>query len=169
MPTSGALKYLLPLIIVLSLTGCFRSEAPLLDAANAKFPFVSMTLRNEDGQISVVKRDGDSYRFIEDGKPDAAALMMQELGPDLYLVQVASPTHSSEYLFARKQDGDLIVRSDCKGLDPDMLRGKGIEIQETGTSIYECNFKTLQSLVDLGTSPGIWANSTTTLKIVSIE
>jgi hypothetical protein len=170
MPTfSGVLKHLLPLILMLSLTGCFRSEALLMDAANAKFPFVTLTLKNEDGQTSLVKRDGDVYRFIEDGKQDDAALLIQELGANLYLVQLATPARNMEYLFARKQDGDLIVRSDCKGLDPDMLRGKGIEILESGAAIYECNFKTLQSLVDLGTSPDIWANSTTTLKIVSIE
>lgn len=170
MPTSsGVCKYLFSLILVLSLTGCFRSEAPLLDAANAKFPFVTLTLKNEDGQISQVKRDGDVYRFIEDGKQDDTQLLMKELGPSLYLVQLAATGQNSEYLFARKQDGDLIVRSDCKGLDPEMLRAKGIEIHETGAAIYECHFKTLQSLVDLGTSPDIWANSTTTLKIVSID
>jgi hypothetical protein len=170
MPTlSGVLKTLLPLILVASLTGCFRSEAPLVDAANAKFPFVTLTLKNEDGQISQVKRDGDVYRFIEDGKQDGAGLLIQQLGADLYLVQLAAPTGNTEYLFARKQDSDLIIRTDCKGIDADMLRGKGIEIVESGEAIYECNFKTLQSLVELGTSPDIWANSTTTLKIVSIE
>jgi hypothetical protein len=170
MPTGfGVLRYCAPLVLVLGLTGCFRSEAPLMDAANAEFPFVSMTLKNEDGQLSQVKRDGDVYRFIEDGKQDGAGLQIKQLGPDLYLVQLSAPTRNTEYLFARKQEGDLIIRSDCKGLDPDVLRTKGIEIVESGAAIYECNFKTLQSLVDIGTSPDIWANSTTTLKIVSIE
>jgi hypothetical protein len=172
---SGVLKYFVPLIVLLSLTGCFQSKAPLIDAANAKFPFASMTLMNDDGQILTLKRDGDVYHRIEDGEPDDAELLFHELGPDLYLVQSAGsaqkPEHF-EYMFVRKQDGDLVARSDCKGLDPDMLRSKGIEIQGTGslrTEVTICVFETLQSLVDLGKSPGIWANSTTTLKIVSIE
>ncbi len=131
MPTlSGALRMLAPLLIVLGLAGCFKSGAPLIDAAHAKYPFAAITLKNEDGEISVVKRDGDVYRFIEDGKQDATALLMQELGTDLYLVQVATPTGESNYLFARKQDSDLIVRSDCKGLDPAMLRANGIEFRK---------------------------------------
>jgi hypothetical protein len=163
------LKILTPLLLVLSLTGCFKSGAPLLDATQAKYPFATISLRNEEGELSLVKRDGDVYRFIEEGKQDKAALLIHELGPDLYLVQVATPEGEAEYLFARKQESDLIVRSDCKGLDPAMLRGQGVEVQETSENFLECQFSTLQSLVDLGKSPGIWANSTTTLKIVSIE
>jgi hypothetical protein len=162
-------KVLAPLVMVLSLAGCFKSSAPLLDAAHAKYPFATITLKNEEGQTSLVKRDGDVYRFIEDGKQDGTALLIHELGTDLYLIQVATPAGESEYLFARKQDSDLIVRSDCKGLAPEMLRGNGVQIQESGETIYECQFKTLQSLVDLGKSPSIWANSTTTLKIISVE
>ncbi len=170
MPTPhGLLRLFTPLIMVLSLAGCFKSGTPLLDAAHAKFPFAAITLKNEEGQISLVKRDGDVYRFIEDGKQDATALLIHELGADLYLVQVAAPTGESEYLFAKKQGDDLIVRSDCKGLDAEMLRGNGVEIQESGETIYECNFKDAKGLVELGKSPGIWVNSTTTLKIVSIE
>lgn len=163
------LKVLTPLFLVVILAGCFRSSAPLLDAANAKYPFATITLRNEEGQISQVKRDGDVYRFVEDGKQDRAALLIQELDTDLYLVQVALPTGESEYLFAKKQGSDLIVRSECQGLDPDMLRGHGIDVEETSESLVECQAKTLQSLVDLGKSPEIWANSTTTFTLVSIE
>jgi hypothetical protein len=157
------------LVVMLSLAGCFRSGTPLLDAAHAKYPFVTLTLKNEEGQISIVKRDGDVYRFIEDGKQDSTALLIHELGADLYLVQVAIPTGQSEYLFAKKQDSDLIVRSDCKGLDAEMVRALGAEIQESGESIYECHFKDAKGLVELGKSSGLWADSTTTLKIVSIE
>jgi hypothetical protein len=163
------LKTMSPLFLVLSLAGCFKSGVPLLDAAQAKYPFATISLKNEEGQISIVKRDGVVYRFIEDGKQDKTALLIHELGPDLYLVQVATPEGEAEYLFARKQDRDLIVRSDCKGLDPAMLRGQGVEVQETSENFRECQFSTLQGLVDLGKSPDIWANSTTTLKIVSIE
>ncbi len=170
MPTfPGLLKLLTPLVLVLSLAGCFRSAAPLLDAAHAKYPFATLTLKNEEGQISVVKRDGDVYRFIEDGKHDATALLIHELSADLYLVQVAAPTGQSEYLFAKKQDSDLIVRSDCKDLDAEMVRALGAEIQETGQAIYECHFKDSKGLVELGKSPALWANSTTMLKIVSVE
>ena len=157
------------LAVMLSLAGCFRSGTPLLDAAHAKYPFVTLTLKNEEGQISIVKRDGDVYRFIEDGKQDSTALLIHELCADLYLVQVAIPTGQPEYLFAKKQDSDLIVRSDCKGLDAAMLRGNGVEIQESGDIIYDCRFKDAKGLVELGKSPGIWASSTTTLKIVSTE
>ena len=170
MPTlPGLLRLLAPLVLVLSLAGCFKSSTPLLDAARAKYPFATITLKNEEGQISLVKRDGDVYRFIEDGKQDATALLIHELGADFYLVQVAAPTGESEYLFAKKQGDDLIVRSDCKGLDAEMLRGNGVEIQESGDVIYDCRFKDFKSLVELGKSPGVWANSTTRLKIVSIE
>jgi len=165
----SALRLLAPLVMVLSLAGCFKSSAPLLDAAHAKYPFAALTLKNDEGQISLVKRDGDVYRFIEDGKQDGTALLIHELGADLYLVQVAAPAGESEYLFAKKQDSDLIVRSDCRGFDAEMMRGLGAEIQESGETIYECHFKDAKALAELGKSPGIWANSTTTLKIVSIE
>ena len=163
------LRMLAPLLVVLGLAGCFKSSTPLIDAAQAKYPFATLTLKNGEGEISVVKRDGDVYRFIEDGKPDDTALLIRELGPDLYLVQIAAPNGTSDYLFARKQGSELIVRSDCKDLDPETLRAAGVEIHETGASIYECHFKDAAALVDLGKSPGIWANSTTTLTIVSIE
>ena len=170
MPTfPGLLRLLTPLLLVLSLAGCFKSDAPLLDAAGAKYLFATLTLKNDDGQISIIKRDGDVYRFIEDGKQDATALLIHELGTDLYLVQIAVAGGQSEYLFAKKQDGDLFVRSDCRDLDAEMIRGFGAEIQETGQTIYECHFKDANGLVELGKSPGIWAGSTTTLKIVSIE
>jgi hypothetical protein len=170
MPTiRNALRVITPLLLVLSLAGCFKSSAPLLDAAQAKYPFATLTLKNEEGQISTVKRDGDVYRFIEDGKQDSTALLIHELGPDLYLVQVATPDGESEYLFAKKQDKQLVVRSDCRGLDPAVLHGAGAEVQESGETIYECHFKDAKGLVELGKSPGIWAASTTTLQIVSIE
>lgn len=168
-PRPCLLRLLTPLVIVLSLAGCFKSDTPLLDAASAKYPFAAITLQNEDGQISIVKRDGDVYRFVEDGKQDATALLLYDLGPDRFLVQVANPTGESDYLFAQKQGSDLVVRSDCKGLDADMLRGAGVEIRESGDIVYECHFKDFKALADLGKLPGIWANSTTTLKIVSIE
>jgi hypothetical protein len=170
MPTlPGVLRLLTPLVLVLSLAGCFKSSTPLIDAAHAKYPFATITLKNEEGQISIVRRDGDVYRFIEDGKQDETALLIQELGADVYLVQIAAPTGESEYLFAKKQDSDLLVRSDCKGLDAAMLHGNGVEIQESGDIIYDCRFKDAKGLVELGKSPGIWASSTTTLKIVSTE
>ena len=81
MPTPhGLLRLFTPLIVVLSLAGCFKSGTPLLDAAHAKYPFAAITLKNEEGQISLVKRDGDVYRFIEDGKQDATALLIRRAG-----------------------------------------------------------------------------------------
>jgi hypothetical protein len=165
---TGLLKVLAPLLLVLSLSGCFKSSTPLLDASNAQYPFTTLTLKNEDGQTSIVKRDGDVYRFIDDGKQDVTALLIHELGPDLYLVQVAPPTGEADYLFAKKLNGDLVVRSDCQGLDPAMLRGKGVEIEESG-AIYECHFKDLNTLIELGKAPGLWESSTTTLNVISIE
>jgi hypothetical protein len=165
----GPLRLLTPLVVVLALAGCFKSSAPLLGASHAKYPFATLTLTNEAGNTFLIKRDGDVYRSIEDGKQDETALLIHELGADLYVVQVAAPNGASEYLFAKKQQSDLIVRSDCRGLAPAMPRGNGVEIHESGETIYECLFKDAKSLTDLGKSPVIWANSTTTLKIVSIE
>ena len=165
----GLFKVLASLVMMLSLAGCFRSGAPLLDAARAKYPFATLTLKNEEGQVSIVKRDGDVYRFIEDGKQGDTALLIHELGADLYLVQVAGPTGQSEYVFARKQDSQLIVKSDCRGLDREMLRGLGVDIHESGETIYDCRFKDAKSLIELGKSPAIWASSTVTLQIMSSE
>jgi hypothetical protein len=166
---SGVLRSFSALIIVVGLTGCFRSAMPLIDAAHAQYPFTTLTLQSGDGKISTVKRYGEVYRMIEEGALEETALMFAELGPDRYLVQSARSSGEAEYLFAQRRDKELLVRSTCRGADPALLARLGANVVERGETVYDCHFKDLQGLRELGNSPGLWDNSTTTLQIVSIE
>jgi hypothetical protein len=165
----GVLRCFATVILVLGLAGCFRSATPLIELSQAKFPFETMTLKNPEGQLSTLRRYSDVYRLIENGELGQAALLIAELAPDTYLVQSDSESAETEYLFARKQGDTLLVRADCKGVDPASLTRLGVEVRQSGETLYDCHFKDLQSLTEIEKSPGFWDNSTTTLQIVSIE
>jgi hypothetical protein len=157
------------LALVLGLAGCFKSEAPLIDKASAKFPFQTISL-TIDGETEVLTRDGDVYRRTENDKPSEATLLIHEIAENLFIVQESQPEGEATYLFARKQDDKVIVRSDCKGLGADMLARLNIEAPKTEKTIFlSCKIKDLEALIGLGQSPDLWSGETHTLQIVSME
>lgn len=78
---------LAPLAFMLS--GCFTSETPLIDAANASYPFQSLTILAEDGQDGTLVREGDHYVFAGE-EDDGFDIFFQDFGGGLYLMQFQS-------------------------------------------------------------------------------
>ena len=78
---------LLALSTLLALTACFTSDEPLIDIAEASYPFQSITYEfpGEDDQVTLVKT-GDSYAAPEeqgDGK-----LLLKRISDDTYVLQI---------------------------------------------------------------------------------
>lgn len=159
--------------MVLALAGCFKSAAPLIDAAHAKYPFTTLSLKDEDGQTVALKRDGDVYRFVESGTPATqapSAYLLHEIGDNTYVVQEASDGGEATYIFAKREGDSVIIRPVCRGLAPEILAELNVEGREEMQSyVFDCYVKDLDVLNRLGRSPAIWSDATKTLQVISIE
>ncbi|MCW5716535.1 MAG: hypothetical protein KIS68_01770 [Bauldia sp.] len=78
---------LAPLAVLLS--GCFTSELPLIDGANADYPFRSISVRAEGGEDATLVREGDHYVFAGD-LDDGFDIFFDDFGGGLYLMRLAS-------------------------------------------------------------------------------
>ncbi|WP_125461722.1 MULTISPECIES: hypothetical protein [Rhodomicrobium] len=169
----GVFRHVLSLAMVLALAGCFKSAAPLIDTAHAKYPFTAISLKDDEGQIVALKREGDIYRFIEQGQPPPqvpSAYLLHEIGENAYVIQEASDSGEATYIFAKRDGDSVIIRPVCRGLAPDLLQKLKVEAREEAQSyVFDCYVKDLDGLVGMGTSPTIWSDATKTLKIISIE
>jgi hypothetical protein len=155
--------------LVLGLAGCFKSEAPLIDKASAKYPFQTITL-TIDGETEVLTRDGDDYRRTENDKPSEATLLIHEIAENLFIVQESQPDGEATYLFAKKQADKVVIRSDCEGIGAETLERLNIQTPKPGKPLFfECKIKDLDALIGLGQSPELWSGETKTLQIVSME
>ncbi|NKB16831.1 MAG: hypothetical protein HC774_08240 [Sphingomonadales bacterium] len=117
------------LALVLGLAGCFKSNEPLLDAAQAKYPFKSATFKADDGEIETLRREGDVYRRIEDGKPRSEALLFFEIEENVYLVQETGDIGVTTYLYARKERDKAVVMSDCQDIKRETLTSFNFEFK----------------------------------------
>lgn len=157
------------LALVLGLTGCFKSEAPLIDKASAKFPFQTISL-TIDGDTEVLTRDGDVYRRTENDKPSEATLLIHEIAENLFIVQESQPDSEATYLFAKKQGDTVVVRADCQGIGAETLERLNIVTPKADKPLFfDCKIKDLDALIGLGQSPDLWSGETKTLQIVSME
>lgn len=95
---------------VAALSGCFRSEQPLIAPGKGDFPFETLTYIEAAGSNEVtLVRDGDSYRAAKEGEKDR--LVLKSLGADRYLAQIEAPEGSGPgYLY-----GVVVVAADRKG------------------------------------------------------
>jgi hypothetical protein len=163
-------RHALLLAVVLGLTGCFKSKEPLLDAAQAKYPFKSATFKSDDGEIEILMREGDVYRLIEDGKPRPEDLLFFEIEGNVYLVQETGEVGVTTYLYVRKEGDKAVVMSNCDDIKPEKLTSLNFELKnESNVLFFECYAKDLNSLIALGKSPELWAGKSKTLEIVSME
>src|SRR5690606_25402295 len=73
-------------IVCLAAAGCFQSTEEFIPAAEAEFPFESITYRtgDDDRSYSLI-RDGDSYR----PESEDTTLRLRKLADDTWLVQTA--------------------------------------------------------------------------------
>ncbi len=156
------------------LTGCFQSDAPLIQPSQAVYPFKTISFQDQDGQKAALKREGDVYLYSEDAAPTATPhkptpVLLYDLGEHSYLAQ-AEENGKAEYIFA-KRDGDKVTfASLCKDVDPATLKALGIEKVGDEQNIFaECTVKDLNALVDLGKMPATWTKPTSTVQILSIE
>jgi hypothetical protein len=164
-------KALVALALVLALAGCFRSEKPLIDEAQAAFPFEELTLKTEDGETAILRKAGNVYAYIDPDRPDRPAdksILLHKVAEQLYVVQEAGENGRSLYLFARRTGERVMVTTICRGVDDAVLAKVGLE-RESGGDFADCVAKELRSLTELAKAPELWANETKTLEIVSIK
>lgn len=169
----GIVRHVLTLAMVLALAGCFKSAAPLIDAAHAKYPFTSISLKDEEGQTVALKRDGAVYRLIEEAHTSSqppSAYLLHEIAENAFIVQESSDGGEATYIFAKREGDTIIIRPVCRGLAPETLQALNVEGREEAQSyVFDCYVKDLSVLVRLGNSPAIWSDATKTLKITAIE
>jgi len=157
------------------LAGCFMSDAPLIDQANAHYPVQRMTIKTSDGETGFLQRVGTSYRFTEPADLAAedkqvGSVLVHQVADDLFIAQDTDQDGESVYAFIRRQDDKLIIRSDCEGLAARTLEMTGVSPPEDSDGLLRsCRAKTLKSLIDLSQSPALWTGRMTTLQIVSME
>ncbi len=84
----------------LALAGCFTSERPLITAADADYPFESLTyMRTDGGEEITLERAADGYAPTSEGET-ADRLLLKAMGEDLYVAQTAAPnSDGSRYLY----------------------------------------------------------------------
>jgi hypothetical protein len=169
----GIVRHVLSLALVLALAGCFKSAAPLIDAARAAYPFTAISLKDEEGQTVALKRDGAVYRFIEETHTPSqppSAYLLHEIADNTFIVQEASDGGEATYIFAKREGDTVTIRPVCRGLTPETLKELNVEGREEAQSyVFDCYVKDLNVLVRLGKSPAIWSDATKTLKIIAIE
>ncbi len=171
----GTFRHFACLALVLALAGCFKSAAPLIDVAHAKYPFKTMSFKDEEGQVAVLKRQGDVYHLIEERSPLAVPhvptpLLLYEIAENSYIMQEASESGEATYIFVRRDGDKAIVRPVCRGIGPGILQTLNIESREEGQSfVFDCYVKDLNALIGLAQFPTIWSDETKTLQILSIE
>jgi len=85
----NSVKRLLFVSFVLGLAGCYRSNAPLITAANADFPFNNLTYQPQ-GSSDPVKLERQGNRYVASNKKQQAILLMKSIGQNRYVVQVSA-------------------------------------------------------------------------------
>ncbi|NKB54233.1 MAG: hypothetical protein GKR97_18815 [Rhizobiaceae bacterium] len=107
MHVRSLLIIVLPLVALLLLSGCFKSQVALISEADADFPFQSITYEfdGEDDRVTLV-RVGNSYA-APDEQGDST-LLVKMMKPDLFVIQASVKDGTSrEYLYAlAKLSGD---------------------------------------------------------------
>ena len=77
---------LLAVVVCLAATGCFQSTREFISAAEAEFPFESITYRTtDDDQPYTLSRAGDAYR----PENEDTTVRLKKIADDMWLVQTA--------------------------------------------------------------------------------
>lgn len=80
-------------LLASALGGCFVSDRPLIDTADAAFPFQRLVYKSvESDDIITLIREGDVYLGTSREEPETLAYLFKSLAPDTYLVQVRDAT-----------------------------------------------------------------------------
>jgi hypothetical protein len=76
-------------VLLLGLSGCFKSDKELIVASNADFPFTTITYLNGDGETKVtLQRFGDRYLITsEEGKD---YVRFKAFGKNTYVAQLTT-------------------------------------------------------------------------------
>jgi hypothetical protein len=171
-PPRRLLNALLLALAVSVLAGCFRSDKPLIEVAQAAFPFEELTVKTEDGEIAILRKEASGYAYIDPekpAKPGEKPILLHQVADDLYVIQEAAENSHAIYLFARRERDKITVSSLCRAIDEAVLTRLGIERESGGGELADCVVKDLKSLTELAKTPDLWANETKTLEIVSIK
>ena len=86
-------------VSALGLTGCFKSEQPLISAGDADFPFTTITYADPNGKEITLNKTGDTYVNTDDG--DESALRLKALDENTFIGQIAVEDDDGDgYLYA---------------------------------------------------------------------
>lgn len=117
----------IPLAMVLS--GCFISEQPLIGAADAVFPFQTMTYKqgNEE-KPAELRRDGDAYIIPDPEGKVRVEVRFKDLGDGLYLAQMSGEENGKlSILYAvLKVDFDKKIAESYKAVGKDEFVREGL-------------------------------------------
>ena len=101
-PTMTYKKTALLIILIVSalgLSGCFKSEQPLISAGDADFPFTTITYADPNGTEYTLEKSGDAYLSTEDG--DETALRLTAIDENTFIGQIFAEDDGGDgYLYA---------------------------------------------------------------------
>ena len=120
------LKTLLLTLAVGAVAGCFRSDKPLIDKAQAAFPFEELTVKNDEGETFILRKEseGEGYAYFgfeESGKRGENPVLLHQVEDHLYVLQEAAQGGNTTYLLARREGNKFTVSSICPAIDEAML------------------------------------------------
>ena len=85
----------LVVLLAPALAGCFTSETPLIDAAEAAFPFQRLVYKSIDSSdIVTLVRQGDVYLGTSKMEPETLEFLFKPVAEGTYLVQVKDQSHT---------------------------------------------------------------------------
>ena len=87
------------IVSALGLTGCFKSEQPLISASDADFPFTTITYADDSGSEITLEKSGHAYVSTEDR--DETALRLKAIDGSTYIGQIFPENDGGDgYLYA---------------------------------------------------------------------
>ncbi len=106
------LKFSVVLILLIGLSGCFKSNQELISAADADFPFTSITYLSGDGKSkATLERVGDKY--LNPAEKGTDYIRFKAFGKNTYVAQLATVEAAKPvYLF-----GFIKVSADRKSFE----------------------------------------------------
>jgi hypothetical protein len=149
--------------LVLALSSCHFSRAPLITPATADYPIASdshfdaFARRGTDWRPlpegRTIRRSGDFYFYRRDGSDETSPpFLMKEVSPDRYVVQMpdaADPQNVTQYYYALFDfDGAEAIQysASCWPREEWIADGWIVAVQQTSMGT-RCEFDDLESLV----------------------
>ncbi len=153
--TSRAIRYYIIVLFCLPLAGCFKSDAGLIDASNAAWPFQQATILLKGGHETRtyhIEQGASSYRLAnlpeEEKQMKDGAILFHQVQSDLLIMQWQYGADAKYDFFIVKLDGDKFTMDTCSAYKDETLAQLGLQ-RELG----DCSIANLGQLVRLAQIP----------------